>query len=88
MNHTMDDAMPHPFKVARVERADSPNSGEGTVWYRYVLDNGRSTINGRRRGTLKDVTAYATQCTEQLNERSLLGRSIWNPRGRKPAQST
>jgi len=78
-------ATPRPFKVASVEKTDAPDGGQGQDWYRYILDSGRSTVTGLRRGSRKDVHAYATQCTEQLNARGLTGQSIWSPRGRKPA---
>jgi len=78
-------AVPRPFKVACVEKIDAPDGGEGHDWYRYVLESGRSTVTGQRRGSRKDVLAYATQCTEQMNARGLTGQSIWSPRGRKPA---
>jgi hypothetical protein len=81
-------SMPRPFKVARVEKTDAPDGGQGQDWYRYVLESGRSTITGHRSGSRKDVLAYATQCAEQLNTRGLTGQSIWSPRGRKPAAST
>jgi hypothetical protein len=74
-----------PFKVASVEKTDAPDGSDGQDWYRYVLDSGRSTIAGQRRGSRKDVLAYAAQCAEQLNTRGLTGQSIWSPRGRKPA---
>lgn len=81
-------SMPRPFKVARVEKTDAPDGGQGQDWYRYVLESGRSTITGHRSGSRKDVLAYATQCAEQLNTRGLTGQSIWSPRGRKPAAAT
>lgn len=81
-------AMPRPFKVARVEKTDAPDGGQGQDWYRYVLESGRSTITGQRSGSRKDVLAYATQCAEQLNTRGQTGQSIWSPRGRKPAASS
>ena len=77
-----------PFKVARVEKTGAPDGSEGQDWYRYVLESGRSTISGQRRGSRKDVHAYATQCAEQLNARGLTGQSIWSPRGRKPATAS
>ncbi|MBI3777482.1 MAG: hypothetical protein HY274_00955 [Gammaproteobacteria bacterium] len=77
-----------PFKVASVEKTDAPDGSDGQDWYRYVLDSGRSTISGQRRGSRKDVLAYASQCAEQLNARGLTGQSIWSPRGRKPANAT
>jgi hypothetical protein len=75
---------PRPYALARVEKTDAPDGGNGR-WYRYVLDNGRSTITGLRCGSVKEVTDYATQYAEQLNLRSLNGQSVWSPRGRKPA---
>jgi hypothetical protein len=76
------------FKVASVEKISPPDGGEGQDWYRYVLDSGRSMISGQRRGSRKDVQAYASQCAEQLNTRGQTGQSIWSPRGRKPAAAT
>lgn len=76
------------FKVASVDKISAPDGGEGQDWYRYVLDSGRSMISGQRRGSRKDVLAYAAQCVEQLNTRGQTGQSIWSPRGRKPAAAT
>ncbi len=72
-----------PFKLARVEKTDAPDGAEGGNWYRYVLDNGRSTITGQRRGSLKDVTAHAHRYAEQLNARGIGSTSVWAPRGKK-----
>jgi hypothetical protein len=76
---------PGPFKVVRVERTLAEGGGVGQTWYRYILDNGRSTISGQRSGSLKDVTAYATRYAEQLNARGITGHSSWSPRAKKPA---
>jgi hypothetical protein len=75
---------PSPYALARVEKTDPPDGGTGK-WYRYILENGRSTITGLRCGSVREVTDYATQYAEQLNVRSLNGQSAWAPRGRKPA---
>lgn len=69
-----------PFRVARVERTDNPDGGRGQHWYRYVLDNGRSTITGQRKGSLKDVTAHANRYAEQLNTRTFGSHSVWTAR--------
>jgi hypothetical protein len=80
---------PGPYKLARVEKTGAPEGGTGGNWYRYVLDNGRSTVVGQRCGSLKDVTAYANRCAEQLNSRTLSGQSVWAPRSsKKPAATT
>lgn len=82
------DAAPHrtkPFKVVCVEKTEMPDGGDGRNWYRYELHNGRSTIVGQRRGSLKDVSAYAARYAEQLNSRSNGAHSIWSPRNKKQA---
>jgi hypothetical protein len=69
-----------PFRLARVEKTDNPDGGRGQHWYRYVLDNGRSTITGQRKGSLKDVTAHANRYAEQLNTRTFGSHSVWTAR--------
>jgi hypothetical protein len=83
-NSANDFSRPRRYALARVEKTDAPDGGT-SKWYRYVLDNGRSTITGLRSGSVKEVTEYANQYAEQLNARSLHGQSVWSPRGRKPA---
>ena len=73
-----------PYKLARVEKVDIPDGGRGQHWYRYVLDNGRSTITGQRRGSLKDVTAHAHRYAEQLNTRAFGSHSVWSARRTDP----
>lgn len=80
----IDIVRPRRYALARVEKTDPPDGGTGR-WYRYVLDNGRSTITGQRRGSLKDVTAHAHRYAEQLNARGIGGTSVWAPRGKKAA---
>ena len=65
----------------------APDGSDGQGWYRYVLDNGKSTITGQRAGSLKDVTAHAAHCAEQINARGFGKQSLWSPRGRKPANA-
>lgn len=79
---------PNPFRVVRVEKTPIPEGGGGETWYRYVLDNGSSTIVGKRCGSLKAVTAYAAQYAEQLNARGVNGHSAWSPRARKNVRKT
>ena len=79
---------PSPYALARIERTDAPQGSEGHDWYRYVLDNGRSTVVGHRQGPRKEVESYAQRCAAQLNARGLNGSSSWSPRGRKPAAAT
>ena len=86
---TLERATQHarPFKVARVEKTAAPDGSDGQGWYRYVLDNGKSTITGQRAGSLKDVTAHAAHCAEQINARGFGKQPLSSPRGRKPANA-
>ena len=63
------------YEVASVEKAAMPHGGQGGDWYRYVLSSGRDRITGLHRGTLEEVTAYATSCAEDFNLRSATGKS-------------
>lgn len=81
-------AMPYTYEVASVERTDAPDGSMAKDWYRYVLKSGRSTITGQRRGSRSDVQGYAVQCAAQLNARALEGKSVWSPRGKKPAPAS
>jgi len=65
----------HPYEVASVEKAAMPDGGQGSDWYRYVLSSGPHRITGLHRGTLEEVTAYATNCAEDFNLRSATGKS-------------
>jgi hypothetical protein len=73
------------FHVDSVEKTETPGGGQGQDWYRYVLTNHRSTIQGFRRGSRQHVCDYAAQYAEQLNLRTVNGPSTWSPRGNKLA---
>lgn len=72
---------PPQFSVAAVKSAPAPDGDAAGEWCSYVLENGRSTITGRRRGSVQQVTEHATRYAEELNARSG-GRSTlgWIPR--------
>jgi hypothetical protein len=63
------------YEVASVEKTAMPAGGQGIDWYRYVLSSGEARITGFHRGTLEEVTAYATSCAEDFNLRSVAGKS-------------
>ncbi len=72
------------YSVTSVEKIDPPEGGEAGNWYRYVVENARSTITGCRRGSLQQVTRHAKSFAEELNARAG-GRvaSPWAPRQKK-----
>jgi len=63
------------YQVAFVEKVPSPVPGAGDDWYRYELKSGPSSITGLHRGTLDEVTEYATECAAAFNMRSMKGKS-------------
>jgi len=63
------------YQVASVEKVPSPVPGAGDDWYRYELKSGPSSITGLHRGTLEEVTEYATECAAAFNMRSMKGKS-------------
>ena len=73
------------FLVDSVEKTETPGDEPGKDWYRYVLKNHSSTINGLRRGSRQHVFDYAAQYAEQLNTRIVHGPTPWSSRGSKIA---
>jgi len=71
------------FTIALIEKTPSQDS-DAQNWYRYVLENGGSTIEGKRSGSLKEVTAYVNEYVEHLNSRSTMIQSTWTTRSKKP----
>jgi RNA recognition motif-containing protein len=74
-NETPSNLLRRRYEVACVEKAAMPVGGQGGDWYRYVLLSGSAQITGLHRGTLEEVTAYATGCAERFNFRSATGKS-------------
>lgn len=67
------------YSVVSVEKTDAPAGAEGDDWFRYVVARDNSEIVGNMRGTLKQVTKYAKEFVENLNQRaqSKKGYSHW-----------
>ena len=75
------------YHLASIEKTKAPGGGTGRDWYRYVLRNDNSTIQGFRRGSREHVSEYAAQYAEQLNTRTVLGPSPWSTRQKNPLRS-
>lgn len=60
----------NPYQVVKVEKIDTPDGMDGNNWYRYVIDYGQSTIEGKKPGTLKLVKEHAQSVVDELNSRS------------------
>ncbi len=66
------------YQVISVEKAPGPMPDAEGDWCRYELQSGSSRITGLHRGTLEEVTAYATECAAAFNLRSIKGKSPKN----------
>lgn len=68
------------YEVVTVEKTAAPEGLPGNNWHRYVIGQGSSKIEGKKPGTLQDVTEHAELVAEDLNSRSTKGRSTYAPR--------
>ena len=57
-----------PFKLESIAKAAAPGGAEG-LWHRYVISQGKNTIEGVRAGTDAEVTTLVHDMVERLNER-------------------
>lgn len=79
--------IPPDYKVTSVEKTVSPLDTSTDDWYEYVISNEDSIITGQRCGTLNQVTQYAQEYSEQLNERMNNGGSYYRPKKPVAAKS-
>jgi len=56
------------YRIVSVEQISPPGDMPGD-WYRYIIQCGRSKIEGFQTGNLDQVTANIEKYTESLNER-------------------
>ena len=71
------------YNVVTVEKTDSPQGMPSGSWYRYVIGQGRSQIDGIKLGSLQAVTEHARLMAEDLNSRAARSGSFYAPRKRK-----
>lgn len=84
MNDDPEDTMnDHKYRLISVEKTDPPEGMPDGNWYRYVIGQGRSKIEGMRLGTLKGVTRHAEEYAENLDTRTTIGYSAYVARKQK-----
>jgi len=71
------------FHVVSVEKSEPPEGMAAGSWYRYVLGQGSSKIEGLKLGTLQVVREHAQNMVDDLNTRANRGGSFYAPRSRK-----
>lgn len=68
------------YQVVTVEKTAPPEGVDGDNWYRYIIGQGSSRIEGLKSGTLKAVTQHAEFVAEEFNLRMGRSRSTYAPR--------
>jgi len=68
------------YQVISVDKIVAPEGMPGSDWYRYVIGYGKSKIDGKKPGTLNNVTQHAEAIAEDLNLRSQNKKSVYAPR--------
>lgn len=77
---TDSEIIPTKYKVISVEKIDAPEGLPGDNWYQYVIGHKKTTIDGIKPGTLKNVTLHAESVANDLNLRSMSNRSTYAPK--------
>jgi hypothetical protein len=57
------------YEVVSVEPIDAPADTAGTGWHCYIIQQGRNTIRGYKRGDFQLVTQAVQEIVARLNER-------------------
>lgn len=68
------------YQVVTVEKTEPPKGAQGGSWYRYIIALDDQSIIGSRRGTLQQVTDYASECAENMSNRFARGQTHWSRR--------
>lgn len=68
------------YQVISVDKIVTPTGMPGGDWYCYVIGHGNSKIDGKKPGTLKNVTEHAEAIAEDLNLRSQNKKSVYAPK--------
>lgn len=76
------------YEVISIDKIDTPEGMPGDDWYCYVIAYGKSRIEGKKPGTLKNVTQHAEAVAEDLNLRSQSKKSVYAPRQNQNKSTT
>ena len=66
------------YRVTSVEKVDPPKGILAGNWYCYIIEQGRSKIEGFKNGSLETVTKHAETVAENLNIRAASPSSTYS----------
>ena len=76
------------YVLIRVEKADPlPAWLPDNNWYRYIIRQGNSDLEGYIIGSLPSATEYAESVTANMNERSINGKYNYSANKKKSPKS-
>ncbi len=55
------------YRLLNLEKTAPPSNARTKRWYRYVITNNITEINGYRSGTEKEVREFVKDCIKHLN---------------------
>jgi hypothetical protein len=60
----------YKYRVIAVEKTTAPDGLTGNNWYRYVIQKGKSVMECKKPGSLKEVTVHAESVADLINSRN------------------
>jgi len=76
------------YQVISIDKIDTPKGMPEGDWYCYVIGYGSQRIDGKKPGTLKNVTQHAEAVAEDLNLRSQSKKSVYAPKQKQNKNSS
>ena len=65
------------YQVLTIERTTPPEGASDDTWHRYVIGKGSSRIEGKKLGSLYEVTRHAETFVDDLNSRKARCGSLY-----------
>lgn len=58
------------YHVVSIDKTNTPDGAMAGNWYRYIIEKGKSKIEGYKCGSFTSVAEHAMHVTEDLNQRA------------------
>jgi hypothetical protein len=58
------------YHVVSINKSNPPDGATAGNWYRYVIEKGKSKIEGFKCGSFVSVSEHAENVTEDINQRA------------------
>lgn len=75
-----------PYRVVSIKKDDCEVARADDDWFKYVVDNGQSTITGHRSGTREQVEEHVEQFVAKLNTRRRSLKSAFSSQRGRPTK--